>query len=391
METKPVDEYTLVTGGAGYIGSFTARELLEEGHPVLILDNLSTGHIEVVHLLRAQFGDALVAFEKVDLLDPEALRDVAARYAVRGIVDFAARSLVGESQAQPRLYFENNVLGFLNLVTAFPRTPLVKSSTAATYGEPSKDEIPLTESYQDRAVERNLFPVSQLRDASIDFASLVAWYRAEVEAPAPWAAIDETDIAHLRIPTNVYGITKVMDELILEKRHGAWGSTSLSLRYFNAAGADPDGGMGEDHDPETHLIPLVMKTALRLRGELQLFGTDYPTRDGTCIRDYISVRDLADAHVRALRHLTDGGGSAALNLGQSLGYSVREILEKARDVTGCDIPVREGPRRAGDPATLVADAARAGELLGWRNEESLEDIISQAWAWHRSHPAGYAG
>jgi UDP-glucose 4-epimerase len=385
-----MEEWIMVTGGAGYIGGFTALEMVRGGRNILVADNLSTGHREVVDLLRGEAGPGRFAFEEIDLRDRGALSLVAAKYEIRGIVDFAALSLVGESQERPREYFENNVRAFLNLLEAFPETPVVKSSTAATYGEPDGEFIPLKESYQSLAVSEGLFPKSMLQAGAADFDTLIGWYRGEVEARAPWAALDEEDLALLRIPTNVYGITKVMDELMLKKRRLQRCSTYLSLRYFNAAGAEPQGLLGEDHSPETHLIPLVMRTALGLLASLIIHGDDYPTCDGTCIRDYISLKDLAAAHISGLDYLLGGGESHALNLGQGAGYSVREIIEAARRVTGLEIPAKVGPRRAGDPAVLIADPSFARQLLGWRSIETLDDIIKQAWDWHRTHPNGWA-
>lgn len=323
----------LVCGGAGYIGSHTARQLLNAGYDVLVLDNLSKGHLPAI-------GDA--PFVKVDILDKPALNQVFLNSKIDAVMHFAAHSLVGESVTRPDIYYRNNVVGTLNLLEAMHKAGVkhfIFSSTAAVYGEPL--QIPITED-------------------------------------------------HPTVPTNPYGATKLAVEEILRWFGQAYGLKYIALRYFNAAGADEAGDIGEDHNPETHLIPLVLKAAHGLLPEIRVFGTDYSTPDGTCIRDYIHVADLADAHVLALERLLDGGASDVYNLGNGSGFSVREVIRAAEEVVGRPIPTVEEKRRPGDPAVLVASADKARRELGWQPRYSdLKTIISTAWKWHRVHPEGY--
>ncbi|MBP2654149.1 MAG: galE [Firmicutes bacterium] len=324
----------LVTGGAGYIGSHTVRELIAAKLNVIVYDNLSTGHQEAV--------PEGVLFVRGDIHDGQLLARTMKEYEVDSVVHFAAASLVGESMTQPSKYYNNNVAGTLALLDAMLAAEvgqIVFSSTAAVYGEP--EGWPITEA----------------------------------------AAVS---------PTNVYGRTKLMIEQMLADYSRAYKLAYVSLRYFNAAGAAEGGKIGEDHSPETHLIPLILKTALGKRSSIDVYGTDYATPDGTCIRDYIHVVDLADAHVKAVGHLAAGGASRVYNLGSENGYSVKAVIERAKLVTGVDFSVREAERRAGDPAVLVASSARIADELGWKPRSSeLEAIIGSAWEWHRSHPEGY--
>jgi len=379
----------LITGGAGYIGSHTVRRLLEDGRRVVVMDDLSTGHHEVISLFLRVYGPEQLCFEEVNLLNAESLRKVFDEHEILGIIDFAARSLVGESQEKPRMYFDNNVLAFRNLVVASNDIPIVKSSTAATYGNPIDENIPLVETYQDACVADGKYPQSQLMKASVDFETILGWYKEEVEAQEDTFALTAEDEAFLKIPTNVYGISKMMDELILAKCGVREERAYVALRYFNAAGADRSRLIGEDHNPETHLIPIVLQVALGKRKQITIFGDDYDTPDGTAVRDYISVQELADAHVLCLEHLLQGGKSQTFNLGTGKGFSVQEIIETAREVTGHEIPATIGARRSGDPAALIADSNRIREMLGWEAKESLEDIIACAWHWHRLSPEGY--
>ncbi|MDH2334007.1 UDP-glucose 4-epimerase GalE [Paenibacillus sp. FSL M7-0802] len=323
----------LVTGGAGYIGSHTVAELLDLGEEVVVLDNLQTGH------KAALLGGKLY---EGDLRDKELLSKLFSENSIDAVIHFAANSLVGESMQNPGKYYDNNVFGTLSLLEAMKDAGvrrIVFSSTAATYGEPEK--VPIEEG-------------------------------------------DRTE------PTNVYGETKLMMERMMSWFDKVLGIKYVSLRYFNAAGAHESGKIGEDHRPESHLIPLVLQTALKQRPHIAVFGEDYATPDGTCIRDYIHVSDLADAHVRAVNYLREGNDSNVFNLGNGQGFSVKEVIETARKVTGLDIPVVTEPRRAGDPAILVASSDKARSVLGWSPARTqLEDIISGAWGWHQSHPHGY--
>jgi len=319
----------LVTGGAGYIGSATAQLLLEEGHEVVVLDNLYTGHREAV-------PDG-AAFVEADLLDVAKVREVFRTHRPEGVLHFAALSLVGESMQDPGKYFYTNVTGAVNLLEAMREAGtrlIIFSSTAAVYGSPEK--MPIAET-----------------------------------TPT--------------VPTNPYGESKLMIEKILGWYHETHGIRWVALRYFNACGAVE--GRGEDHEPETHLIPLLLLTALGKRKIFKVFGDDYPTPDGTCIRDYIHIHDLARAHVLAL----DEKAVGAYNLGTTTGNSVKEVLEAAEKVIGKPIPHEIAPRRPGDPPALVAEHARITKELGWEPEcSTLDEIIGSAWAWHSSHPDGYA-
>jgi UDP-glucose-4-epimerase len=323
----------LITGGAGYVGSHAVAALLEKGEEVVVIDNLYQGHKDA--LLGGKFYEG-------DLRDEAFLDKVFAENEIDGVIHFAANSLVGESMQNPGKYYHNNVYGTLCLLEAMKKADvkrIIFSSTAATYGEPEK--VP----------------------------------------------IDEYDRT---LPTNAYGETKLAMEKMIRWFDHAHGVKYTSLRYFNAAGAHESGKIGEDHSPETHLIPLVLQVALGQREFISVFGDDYPTEDGTCLRDYIHVSDLADAHVLALERLRKGGDSAIYNLGSGSGFSVKQVIDLSREVTGHPIPVRVEPRRAGDPAVLVASPERARKELDWNPRRAqLKDIIASAWSWHSSHPNGY--
>lgn len=322
-----MDGSVLVTGGAGYIGSHTVRRLLQNGYSVVVLDNLSKGHSWAV--------PREVPLVIGDVADVGLVAQTIRQFRATSVIHFAAFSLVGESMTNPRAYYSNNVAGTLRLLDAMRVTDtsrIVFSSTAAVYGEPAR--VPIDE------------------DSAL-------------------------------VPTSVYGRTKLAIEEMLEDYAAAYGLQFVSLRYFNAAGADPAGGIGEVHDPETHLIPLVLQAASGRRPFVEVFGTDYATADGTCIRDYIHVTDLADAHILALQSLnTQHGG--IYNLGSSQGFSVRQIISTAEGVVGHAIPVVESGRRTGDPAVLVASNVRARTELGWNpTMTDLETIVRTAWEWEQ--------
>jgi UDP-glucose-4-epimerase GalE len=318
----------LVTGGAGYIGSHTAKALANAGHEPLVLDNLRAGHRWAV-----KWGRLL----EWDLSDTELLPQFLEKEGVEAVMHFAANLLVGESVQNPRKYYWNNVVNTLRLLDAILEAGvkrIVFSSSAAVYGNPQ--QVPIPED-------------------------------------------------HPKEPVNPYGETKLAMERALQWYGNAYGIKWTALRYFNAAGADPDGELGEAHDPEAHIIPLTIKAALGERPHVEIYGTDYPTPDGTAIRDYIHVTDLGDAHVRALGYLADGGESRAFNLATGQGYSVREVIDTVGKICPRPAPFRESPRRAGDPPVLVADASHAGTILGWKPQRSgLETIIQDAWKWHSS-------
>lgn len=323
----------LITGGAGYIGSHAVAALLEKGEQVVIVDNMYQGHRDAI------LGGKLY---EGDLRDTDFLAKVFQENEIDGVIHFAANSLVGESMKDPGKYYHNNVYGTLCLLEQMQKagvSRIVFSSTAATYGEPER--VP----------------------------------------------IDEYDRT---LPTNAYGETKLAMEKMIRWFDVAHDIKFVSLRYFNAAGAHESGQIGEDHSPESHLVPLVLQVALGQREYISVFGEDYPTEDGTCIRDYIHVSDLADAHILALERLRKGGDSAIYNLGSGNGYSVKQVIEVSRQVTGHAIPAKFEPRREGDPAVLVASSERARKELGWTpRRDKLEDIVTSSWNWHRLHPNGY--
>jgi len=322
----------LVVGGAGYIGSHMVKMLVNSGHDVTILDNLSTGFREL-----AKYGELVVG----DLADESLLEDLFSKHQFDGAMHFAAASLVGESMTNPAKYYRNNVSNTINLLDAMVKhnvKSFVFSSSAAVYGEPNSDLI---------------------------------------------------DEEHIKDPINPYGSTKLMIERILQDYASAYGLNSISLRYFNACGADPEGELGECHDPETHLIPLILQAASGRRESITVFGRDYATDDGTCVRDYIHIDDLCTAHALAFDKLIglNDCGALSYNLGNSSGFSVQQVIDVVQSVVskdGCSVAVEDGERRAGDPATLVANAAKAKSELGWQPEyDDLEVIVGHAWEWEK--------
>lgn len=325
----------LVLGGAGYIGSHTVYELIDAGNEVVIIDNLETGHMKAVH--------PQAKFYKGDLRDRAFVDSVLdTEKNIDAVIHFAANSLVGESMVNPLKYYDNNLCGtkvMLESLVAHEIDKVVFSSTAATYGEPQS--IPIVETDPTR-------------------------------------------------PTNCYGETKLSMERMFYWTGVAHNLRFVSLRYFNACGAHISGQIGEDHNPETHLIPLILQAASGKRDHISIFGTDYDTVDGTCVRDYIHVTDLAQAHILAVRYLMDGNKSDIFNLGNGVGFTVRQVIDEARKVTGADIKVVEEGRRAGDPATLIASSDKAKSVLGWKPEYAdLSKIIETAWKWHSEHKNGF--
>lgn len=325
----------LVLGGAGYIGSHTVYELIDAGRDVVIADNLETGHIEAVH--------PKAKFYQGDIRDRAFVDSIFESEQIDGVIHFAANSLVGESMTNPLKYYDNNLCGtkvLLESMVAHGIDKIVFSSTAATYGEPER--VPILET-------------------------------------------DKTE------PTNCYGETKLSMEKMFKWVGKAHGLRFVSLRYFNACGAHVSGKIGEAHNPESHLIPLILQVPNGQREYISIFGDDYDTKDGTCIRDYIHVTDLAQAHILAMDYLMDGGESNIFNLGNGVGFTVKEVIDTARKVTGHPIPAKITPRRAGDPAQLIASSEKAKTILGWHPEHAdLEEIIATAWNWHKNHPHGFA-
>ncbi len=324
----------LVLGGAGYIGSHIVYELIDAGRDVVVADNLLTGFRAAVH--------PKARFYQLDIRDRAALDVLFQAEHIDGVIHFAASSQVGESMSDPLKYYDNNLHGTMVLLSAMVHhgvDKIVFSSTAATYGEP--EQIPILET--DRTV-----------------------------------------------PTNCYGQTKLSMEQMMSWVSHAHGLRYVALRYFNAAGAHPSGAIGEAHDPETHLIPIILQVPNGQREKVSIFGDDYPTRDGTCVRDYIHVTDLAQAHILALDYLLSGGENNVFNLGNGVGFTNKEVVEVARSVTGHPIPAEIAPRRAGDPAQLVASSEKAKSVLGWKPQYAdLSTIVASAWKWHQSHPHGY--
>ena len=324
----------LVLGGAGYIGSHTVYELIDNGEDVVIIDNLLTGHEEAVH--------PKARFYKGDIRDKEFLDSVFKKEKIDAVIHFAASSLVGESMEKPLKYYDNNLCGtkiLLDSMVEHGIDKIVFSSTAAVYGEPER--IPILET-------------------------------------------DKTE------PTNTYGETKLSMEKMFKWVGKAHGLRYVSLRYFNACGAHVSGKIGEDHNPESHLIPLILQVPNGKREFISIFGEDYQTKDGTCIRDYIHVTDLAQAHILAVKYLQNGGKSDIFNLGNGIGFSVKEVIETARKVTQKEIPAKVTPRRTGDPAKLIASSDKAKKVLGWKPQHAeLDEIISTAWNLHKNHPDGF--
>lgn len=324
----------IVLGGAGYIGSHAVAELVNRGYNVVVVDNLKTGHKEAIH--------EKAKFYQGDIRDKDFLSSVFDRETVDGVMHFAASSLVGESMEEPLQYLNNNVYGtqiLLEVMEQFGVKNIVFSSSAATYGEP--EQVPIIESMSTN-------------------------------------------------PESTYGDTKLIMEKMMKWCDKAYGVKYVALRYFNVAGAKSDGTIGEDHQPESHLVPIILQVALGQREKLAIYGDDYNTPDGTCIRDYVHVEDLIDAHIRSLEYLENGGESNIFNLGSSKGFSVQEILVAARSVTEKTIPAEVVARRAGDPGILIASSDKARKILGWEPKYTdIKDIIATAWKWHESHPNGY--
>jgi len=323
----------LVVGGAGYIGSHTVHALCERGDKVVVMDSLVTGHLQSVH--------PKAKFFLGDVRNRKDLVTVFQENKIDAVVHFAAFIEVGESVSNPLKYFDNNSAGMISLLEVmrdFKVGRLVFSSTAAVYGEPRN--IPILE--------------------------------------------DDP-----KEPTSPYGESKLIMERVMKWTGEAHGIRWVSLRYFNVGGALPGGTIGEDHNPESHLIPLILRVPMGLRESISIYGDDYPTPDGTCIRDYLYIMDLADAHLKALDYLAKGGKSVICNLGNGKGFSVKEMIETARSVTGHPLPVVVTPRRPGDPARLVASSERARKVLGWKPKTGIEKIIATAWEWHSKHPRGY--
>ena len=322
----------LVAGGAGYVGSHTIIKLLQEGYKPVIVDNLSTGHQKAV------LGGT---FYECDISNKKEMLKILSQHNIDAVMHFSANCYVGESVVNPHKYFKNNVANTIALLDVMIEAEIKKfilSSTAATYGNPV--HIPIDES-------------------------------------------------HPQVPCNPYGLSKLLIEQMVTNYEKAYGIKHIYLRYFNAAGADHDGRIGEDHYPETHIIPLLILTAMGIKKQFTILGTDYDTKDGTCIRDYVHVMDIADAHVKAYEYLSNKKESNQFNLGTSVGYSVKEIIKKVEDITGKKIPVEYAERREGDPSVLIASSKKAKEILEWSPRHNIDHMIESAWKWLKQNPKGY--
>ncbi|MEK9156399.1 MAG: UDP-glucose 4-epimerase [Patescibacteria group bacterium] len=420
----------LVTGGAGYIGSMTVKELLDQGYKVLVLDSLENGHKEAV--------DPRAELEVVDLGEKARVRLVFERYRPAAVIDFAAYLAVGESMTAPEKYLKNNVENFVVLLDAMREcrcSQLIKSSTASTYGNPADKYFPLKEEYQREVeLERSaLLPGKWLgrEIAGEDFLKKIVIRYHEIFRHRPELQFNKEEIVQLRIPASVYGLTKLMDEILMKKYEELCGLKSIALRYFNASGAALDGSMGEDKPNPTTLMTVCFWNILGKRNELVVYGDDYPTKDGTGIRDYIHPLDLASGHVASLEYLLknqyphpnplpkgegikrvpssalpeenttsspspinvgEGGGEGffdIFNLGTGRGYSVLEVIAAVEAASGKKVKYKIGPRRSGDPTVSCADPTRAAEVLGWQARYGLSAMAESAWRWHSTHPEGY--
>jgi len=381
-------ETILVTGGAGYIGSITVKNLIDAGYDVVILDSLENGHREAI--------DSRAKLEIANLGKIEEIRAIFAKYHFDAVIDFAAYLMVGESMTQPKSYMNNNVANFINLLDVMSqsgRTKLIKSSTAAVYGSPSNEsDFPLSEDYvwTFKPTQSSLLNGEYDNDgmSGEDFFQKIISYYDEMIANRSELKLSDDELTSLRIPTNVYGLTKLLDEILMKKYEKIAGIKSIVLRYFNVAGADTSGEIGEDHPVETHLIPRLIKNITK-NEEFQLFGTDYQTKDGTAVRDYIHVTDLALGHIEALKYLLEENISNTFNLGSSDGYTTLEILDAVEKVTGGKINRIDAPRRPGDPAKLLANPEKAKKVLKWETKRDIYDMIETAYKWHEAHPNGY--
>lgn len=379
----------LVTGGAGYIGSITVKELLDNDFEVVVFDNLETGHKEAI--------DPRAKLVIGGLANKSEIEAVFRNNKIDGVIDFAAYIAVGESMENPKKYLQNNVFNFINLLDVlllYGKPPLIKSSTAAVYGNPEDPaSFPLLESY----TEKNIFDKSSLlggfweekETCGEEFFQKVIDYYQEMISDRPALSLKDDEIAKLRIPASVYGLSKLLDEILMKKYDSNFGQKSVALRYFNVAGADPEGKRGQASPTPTHLITLTIFQALGRIPQLSVFGGDYPTKDGTGVRDYIHIVDLAQGHLAALNYLFESNASDTINLGCGHGYSVLEVIREVERVAGKKVDYAIKERRLGDPAEIYADPTKAGQILHWKAEKSLSDMVRDAYNWHRTHPRGY--
>ncbi|MEI7792764.1 MAG: UDP-glucose 4-epimerase [Candidatus Berkelbacteria bacterium] len=379
--------YILVTGGAGYIGSITVNELIKAGYDVVVLDSLENGHKEAVN--------PKAALEVVDLEDKVATDAVFKKYKITAVVDFAAYLAVGESMENPVKYMTNNVMNFINLLEVMNSNDcrfIIKSSTASVYGEPtSKSDLPLREEFTDLAqLKHSRLLAGKWNGEEISgdkfFDAVIKYFEQHVDRKL---RLTKDELTKLKVPFSIYGLTKLIDELILNKYNKMFGIKSVVLRYFNVCGADPSCLLGEDKPTPTNLMTVAVLKACGKIPELKVFGNDYPTKDGTGVRDYIHVNDLANGHVKALQYLLQSKQSNTFNLGTSIGYTVLEVINAVEKAAGQKIEYKIVERRPGDPAEYFADPSKANITLGWKTQYSLDDMARTAWNWHSSHPNGY--
>ncbi|MFA5926890.1 MAG: UDP-glucose 4-epimerase [Patescibacteria group bacterium] len=380
----------LVTGGAGYIGGFTVRQLLDEGYKVVVIDSLENGHREAI--------DTRAVLEVINIADSSGVSKVFQQYKPVAVIDFAAYLAVGESMEDPLRYMKNNVENFIGLLDVMVKHGckyVIKSSTASTYGDPlHESDFPLREDYQAtfKPEKSALLPGKwDGKDVSGErfFEKIIDYYRELVIDREELALTDE-EITKLRIPASVYGLTKLLDEILMKKYDNLYGVKSVALRYFNVCGAGENGEIGEDKPKPTTLMTLCFWNILGRTAELSVFGDDYPTEDGTCIRDYIHPLDLATGHIAALRYLTQNNASNVFNLGNGKGYSVFDVIREAESASGKKVNYKVVSRRSGDPAVSYCDPSRAGTVLGWKASHDLSNMAKTAWDWHSKHPEGYA-
>lgn len=380
----------LVTGGAGYIGSHTVRELVKNNFDVVVLDSLESGHKQAV--------DKKAILEVVNLSDQKATEEIFLKHKPDAVIDFAAYLAVGESMVKPEKYLKNNVENFVNLLEAMNKVGckyIIKSSTAAVYGNPTCDgDIPWQESFTDKYQPESsaLLEGEWLGEKVIgeDFFSIfINEYNERVTTTKKELSLNEDDLTKLRIPLSIYGLSKLLDEIILQKYNKASGLKTIALRYFNVCGADPAGDIGEDKPRPTTLMTLAIAQILGHLPELQILGRDYSTPDGTGIRDYIHPNDLANGHIAALNYLFSGGKSGVYNLGTGSGSSVLEVISAVERVSGKKVKTKECPRRSGDATISIANPQKANSDFGWQAKYDLMDMAESAWNWHSKHPNGY--
>lgn len=379
----------LVTGGAGYIGSMTVKELLNNDFDVVVLDSLENGHIEAV--------DKRASFEKVDLTNKKDVETVFDKYKIEAVIDFAAYLAVGESMEDPKKYLQNNVKNFVNLLDVMKEKNchfIIKSSTAATYGNPlNESDFPLKENYQDnfKPNKSALLP-GKWNEKNIEgeefFQEIINYYN-EIFLGREDLKLSEEELTRLKIPTSIYGLTKLLDEIVMTKYDKSSDIKFVALRYFNVCGADQLNRLGEDKPNPTTLMTMIIYSILGKTAGLKVFGTDYPTPDGTGVRDYIHPKDLASGHLAALRYILLKKQSNIFNLGCGKGDSVFEVIQAVEHASGKKVKYEVMPRRSGDPAISYADPEKAKSILGWKAKYNLPDMAESAWDWHYKNPNGY--